>query len=199
MGAGAQKLFFFGGGGVGWGRKGSRGWRNGGFNLLPHYYSLPIDANICLKLYISYIFGFAKKSEKNRKKLEWLKQSLRLTHVIIIYTILVKVCTRWWFYQQLTMVLTIFQGKKLSIHLVLFYSPCCYSNPDHYSNTLVIIAFEIHEQYTWLPTYSSWLVSCLAFSCNHVNNFQQKRHNTIELILHWWHRRAWCAFDAVLE
>ena len=81
----------------------------------------------------------------------------------------------------------------------VLYSLCCYSNPDHYSNALVIIAFEIHEQYTWLPTYSSWLVSCSSFSCNHVNNFQQKRHNTIELILNWWHRRAWCASDAVLE
>ena len=89
--------------------------------------------------------------------------------------------------------------KKLSIHLVWFYSPCCCSNPDHYSNALVIIAFEIHEQYIWLSTYSSWLISCLAFSCNHVNNFQQKWHNTIELILYWWHRRAWSASDAVLE
>ena len=40
--------FLFGGGGVGWGgRQGERGWMKGGFNLLPHYYSLPIDANIC--------------------------------------------------------------------------------------------------------------------------------------------------------
>ena len=44
-----------------------------------------------LKIVHIHLSVCKKKSEKNP---EWLKQSLRLIHVIIIYTILVKVCTR---------------------------------------------------------------------------------------------------------